>query len=117
MELIIIGCVVIAFIFKYSGRNPSEFDCIQTLKEYIKKNPECKTDRGIKCKHCNSLYLRHFSYSKYHKALRVFKCNHCLAILYRNEGNTSKYKKRELQKEWLQIKKPSPYTLHKPVNH
>lgn len=52
---------------------------LPTLKGYLKRNPHCRTGRGIQCKLCNSRSIRHWGT----RIRRIFTCNHCGTNLYR----------------------------------
>lgn len=58
---------------------------LPTLQQYITQHPNCKTYRGIQCLECNSGSIRNLGLDNASDPRRVFRCNHCNTLLYRNE--------------------------------
>lgn len=82
--LIAIGITVLAVIYKRLTQ-ASEFELMCTLQGYLKANPECQTDRGIKCRYCNSNSIKNWGRIRADDTDRVFICNHCGESLYRSD--------------------------------
>ena len=55
------------------------------MAEYTKQHPDCKTPRGMRCAHCNSGSIKNLGLDNASDPRRVFRCNHCNAMLYRND--------------------------------
>jgi len=70
-------------LYRYFKR-PSWVD-LPTLRLYLDKFPSCKTDNGIRCRHCRSNSIRNWGWRRANDARRLFICNHCGQILYRND--------------------------------
>lgn len=58
---------------------------IPILSDYIAQHPDCETTNGIKCANCNSGSIQEKGLASEQDARRTFTCNHCEAVLYRNE--------------------------------
>ncbi len=81
---IIIGIIVIFVIFKFASRF-STFGDLLTLEEYLIENPDCKTNHGIKCCHCDASSIKNWGKSGANDTDRYFICNHCGETLYRSD--------------------------------
>ncbi|WP_025809862.1 hypothetical protein [Pseudomonas chlororaphis] len=57
----------------------------QTLAEYLKKYPQCRTTRGTQCVVCNSMSIKNWGFDGPNDERRVFICNQCNTRLYRSE--------------------------------
>ena len=55
------------------------------LDEYLKNNPQCKTNHGIKCIKCNASSIKNWGESDVDDIHRIFICNHCGTSLYRSD--------------------------------
>lgn len=80
LPLVIIG-LVIYFIF---FRGNKEYKKLPTLVEYLKENPDCKTNHGIKCNKCNSNSIKNWGISNENDVRRFHICNHCNTKLYKS---------------------------------
>jgi hypothetical protein len=58
---------------------------LPSVDEYLKVFPRCKTSHGIRCRKCGSGSIRHWGLEGADDGRRIFICNHCGIILYRNE--------------------------------
>ena len=58
---------------------------VPTMAEYTKQHPDCQTPRGMRCAHCNSGSIKNLGLDNASDPRRVFRCNHCNAMLYRND--------------------------------
>lgn len=56
---------------------------LPSLQQYLNENKNCKTDRGIKCKHCNASSIKNWGVSSEYDGHRLFICNHCNCHLYK----------------------------------
>jgi hypothetical protein len=87
MESVFVWTVLIVgggfLLYRYFNK-PTWVD-LPTLRAYLDKFPSCQTDRGIRCRHCRSGSIRNFGWKSADDARRLFICNHCGQILYRNE--------------------------------
>ena len=81
---IIIGIIAIFIIVKIISLF-SSFGKLLTLEEYLIKNPDCKTNRGIKCCHCNASSIKNWGKNSANDINRYFICNHCGETLYRSD--------------------------------
>ena len=54
------------------------------LSEYLRQNPQCKTDSGIKCIHCGSKSIRNLGLAGAATSERIHVCNSCGAKLYKS---------------------------------
>lgn len=57
---------------------------LPTLQAYLDKFPSCQTDHGIRCRHCRSNSIRNWGWKRANDSRRLFICNQCGQILYRN---------------------------------
>ena len=71
------------FLYRYLTR--TRWEELPTLRAYLEKFPRCQTDRGIRCRHCQSGSIRNWGFKSIDDARRLFICNHCGRILYRND--------------------------------
>ena len=81
-----IGGLTLAFMV-YRSEKRSHYwhkQNLPTLAEYIMQHPDCKTDHGMRCFHCNSNSIRNLGLDNSADPRRVFVCNHCNSWLYRN---------------------------------
>jgi len=84
---VIIPILVFYFYKLYKNEQSNEkYKKWPTLSEYINQNPNCKTIHGIRCKNCNSGYIRHVGWDDRHDARRLHKCNICNSYLYRSSN-------------------------------
>lgn len=58
---------------------------LPTLRAYVAKFPRCQTHRGINCRHCHSGSIKNWGWKSADDVRRLFICNHCGQILYRND--------------------------------
>jgi len=56
-----------------------------TLEQYLKKYPQCGTDRGIRCAACNASSIKNWGFKGANDSRRLFICNHCNTRLYRSD--------------------------------
>lgn len=82
MEFVIV-LIVIIWAATYAWKNYI-WSREPTMEQYLSLHPECKTDRGIQCTHCNSMSIRNWGQRGANDNRRLFSCNHCGIILYRN---------------------------------
>lgn len=54
------------------------------LNEYLRQNPHCKTDNGIKCIHCGSKSIRNLGLTGAASHERIHLCNSCGEKLYKS---------------------------------
>ncbi|MBN3846944.1 hypothetical protein G3N58_08900 [Paraburkholderia sp. Ac-20342] len=88
MDLLLLFAIVVFFLraaYRKSTRADRVAEAIPTLAQYLQKNPQCKTRRGIQCIVCNSMSIRNWGYEDAHDSRRLFKCNQCNTTLYRTE--------------------------------
>lgn len=81
--LIVLAIIVISWGF--TAYRYFKWRSIVTLKEYVKQNPSCKTNRGLKCRHCDATSIRNWGLFGAKSSQREFICNHCGEKLYRSE--------------------------------
>lgn len=56
---------------------------LPSIKNYLRNNPDCKTESGLKCCYCNSKSIKLWGWKSPESWLKVFICNHCGTRLYR----------------------------------
>lgn len=83
MELILISVLLVA-VGAYYLYDWLRWQKIPTLNQYVFHNPECKTNRGIKCRNCNSMSIKNWGQKNANDNRRIFICNHCGNHLYRS---------------------------------
>jgi hypothetical protein len=84
MLMNIIFAIIVIFAISKIFRFFSKFGGVPTLEEYLVTHPECKTERGIKCCHCNSPSIKNWGKNHANDKDRCFICNHCGETLYRS---------------------------------
>lgn len=53
------------------------------INQYIKDNPDCKTDKGMKCSNCGSNHFKNVgAWGGRDDNIRLVACNHCNTRLY-----------------------------------
>jgi hypothetical protein len=77
--------LLIAGFFLYRHFTRATWKDLPTLREYLDAFPRCQTSRGICCRICNSGSIRNWGWKSSNDARRMFICNHCGQILYRND--------------------------------
>lgn len=82
VPLFLVACIVGLAYFNYARPTWSD---LPTLRAYLDKFPSCQTDHGIACRHCRSRSLRNWGWQSKQDSRRLFLCNHCGQILYRND--------------------------------
>lgn len=89
LSLLCVFAAIVLYV-RYRIRRGKEEErrlkAIPTLEQYLKKHPDCKTSRGIKCYRCNAGSIRNWGYENGHDLRRLFKCNHCGTTLYRSDN-------------------------------
>lgn len=70
-------CLVVSLLIRLCRW--TYWESLPTFKGYLKRYPHCRTDRGVKCRVCNSRSIRHWGT----RTRRTFTCNHCGTNLYR----------------------------------
>jgi hypothetical protein len=87
----IIYCgLIMGFIWFAVGRwrqGNAEWQEIDSLAEYLIKNPECKTGQGIQCCHCGSRSIKNWGRMSSDDMDRKHICNSCGETLYRTRTN------------------------------
>ncbi len=73
----------IAYAFHQKREEVRRWRRRPTLEAYLDINPECKTNRGIRCHSCGSGSIRSWGLHGAEDAKRTFSCNHCGLQLYR----------------------------------
>ena len=71
----------------YGIESIKKYLAIPKLEDYLKKNPDCGTGRGIRCFNCGSGSIRDWGYSGRDSSWRVHICNSCGKVLYRTKLN------------------------------
>ena len=59
---------------------------LPTMAEYVRQNPNCKTNSGITCVNCGSRSIRNWGLTHSMDKRRCHICNHCGVKLYRSES-------------------------------
>lgn len=83
--IIIVILGVFAFAIWSMTANHIRWKKTPTLREYLAENPECRTQRGIRCNQCNSGSIKNWGIDGAKSSRRQFICNHCNTLLYRND--------------------------------
>jgi hypothetical protein len=76
--------LVVGFL-AYRHFTKSTWQDLPTLQAYAKAFPRCQTSEGIRCRQCGSGSIKNWGWKWAYDARRLFICNHCGLILYRND--------------------------------
>lgn len=77
--------LLLAGFFAYRYFTRATWKDLPTLRQYLSAFPRCQTSGGISCRVCNSGSIRNWGWKFRDDARRLFICNHCGQILYRND--------------------------------
>lgn len=79
--------LVVGFLVYRHFTKPTWLD-LPTLQAYVKAFPRCQTSQGMRCRQCGSGSIKNWGWKSADDARRMFICNHCGQILYRNDLNS-----------------------------
>ncbi len=83
----ILGAVYIIRTRAYIIRtNKERWNSIPSIDEYKVENPDCVTNKGMKCVVCNSTSIKSLGFGHPESTNRIFICNHCGTQLYRTNS-------------------------------
>ena len=87
METILSLAIIFGIVFVVYKRltQPTAFELLPTRAEYLNQHPECQTERGMQCCHCNSTSIKNWGLEDSRSAHRIFICNHCGEKRYRSD--------------------------------
>ena len=84
MELVFFSITIMVLFFIFIVYiTKTTWRATTTIDEYKKNNPDCVTDKGMKCKICNSESITSIGYGSVFATERISICNHCGTRLYR----------------------------------
>jgi hypothetical protein len=92
IPLMVIGFILSVAVYIIRTRayiirtNKERWNSIPSIDEYKVKNPDCITNKGMKCAVCNSTSIKSLGFSHAESTNRFFICNHCGTELYRTNN-------------------------------